>query len=73
MLSCSRKQSFGVVIKLFFGVRSMNHSEYSEHHSLITSGEVIKELFHFLFLLFHIIRNGGGKVVVLILFSLPVG
>ena len=32
MLSCSRKQSFGVVIKLFFGVRSMNHSEYSEHH-----------------------------------------
>ncbi len=44
MLSCSRKQSLGVVIKLFFGVRSMNHSEYSEHHSLITSGKVIKEL-----------------------------
>ena len=51
----------------------MNQREYSEHHSLITSGEVIKELFHFLFLLFHIIRNGSGKVVVLILLSLPVG
>ena len=73
MLSCRSKQSFGVVIKLFFGVRSMNHSEYSEHHSLITSGKVIKELLHFLFLLFHIIRNGSGKVIVLILLSLPVG
>ena len=51
----------------------MNHSEYSEHHSLITSGKVIKELLHFLFLLFHIIRNGSGKVIVLILLSLPVG
>lgn len=73
VLSCYRKQSFGVIIKLLLAVRSMNQREYSEHHSLITSGEVIKELFHFLFLLFHIIRNGSGKVVVLILLSLPVG
>ena len=72
MLSCSGKQCFCIIIELFFTFRSMNHSEYSEHHSLVTSGKVIKELLHLFFLLFHIIRNGSGKVIVRVLSSLPV-
>ena len=72
MFSRCCEQRFRIVIELFFGICGMHHRKHCEHHSLVTGGKVIKELFHFLFLLFHIIRNGCRKVVVHILLSLPV-
>ena len=50
----------------------MNHSQYREHHSLVTGRQVVEELLHFLFLLLHIVGDGSGKVVVGVLPALPV-
>ena len=72
MFSRCCEQRFRIVVELLFGICGMHHCEHCEHHSLVTGGKVIKELFHFLFLLFHIIRNSCRKVVVHILLSLPV-
>ena len=73
MLSCSGKQSFGVIIELFLRVGGMNHRQDSKHHSLVTGGQVIKELLHFLALLFNVVRKLRRKVVVGVLPALPVG
>ena len=72
MFSCCRKQCFCIVIKLLFRICCMHHRKHCEHHSLVTSCQVVKELLHFFFLLFHIIRNGRRKVIVLILLSLAI-
>ena len=73
VLSCRSKQSFGVVIELLLSVRRVNHRQNSKHHSLVTGRQVVKELFHFLALLFNVVGKLGRKVVVGILPTLPVG
>ena len=50
----------------------MHHSQYTEHHTLVTCSQIIHELFTFFSLLFQVIRNHCGKVIVGILPSLPV-
>ena len=50
----------------------MYHCQYGEHHTLVTGSQVIEKLLHFLFLLFHIIGNGCGEVVVSVLSALPI-
>ena len=73
MLSGCREQGFGIAVKLLFGVGGMHHREDRKHHPLVTGRQIIKELFAFLSLLFHIIGDDRRKVVILVLFSLPVG
>ena len=50
----------------------MHHSQYSKHHTLISRGQIVHKLFTLFSLLFQIIRNHCGKVVIRILPSLPV-
>ena len=73
MLSRCGKQSFCVIVKLLLGVRRVNHRQNGKHHSLVTGRQVVKELFHFLALLFNVVGKLGRKVVVGILPTLPVG
>lgn len=73
VLSRCGKQSFGVIVKLLLGVRRVNHRQNGKHHSLVTGRQVVKELFHFLALLFNVVGKLGRKVVVGILPTLPVG
>ena len=73
VLSCCGKQSFCVIVKLLLGVRRVNHRQNGKHHSLVTGRQVVKELFHFLALLFNVVGKLGRKVVVGILPTLPVG
>ena len=51
----------------------MNHRQNGKHHSLVTGRQVVKELFHFLALLFNVVGKLCGEVVVGILPTLPVG
>ena len=72
MLSCGCQERFGVLIELFFGICCMHKGNNGKHHSLISCSQVIEKLFHFFFLLLHIVRNGSRKVVVGVLPALPV-
>ena len=72
MLSCSRKHRFCIEIKLFLCIRRNYHRYDRKHHSLVTGGKVIKELFGFLALKLHIIRDNRTEIVVLILLALPI-
>ena len=72
VLSCRSEQSLSVVVELFLGVRRVNHRQNGKHHSLVTGRQVVKELFHFLALLFNVVGKLGRKVVVGILPTLPV-
>ena len=72
MLSARCHKSFSVLVELFFGICRMNECDNGEHHSLISCSQVIKKLFHFLFLLLHIIRNGCREVIVRVLSTLPI-
>ena len=72
MLSCGSQERFSVLIELFFGICCMHKGNNGKHHSLISCSQVIEKLFHFFFLLLHIVRNGSRKVVVGVLPALPV-
>ena len=72
MFSCGSQERFGVLIELFFCICRMHKGNNGKHHSLISCGQVIEKLFHFFFLLLHIVRNGSRKVVVGVLPALPV-
>ena len=72
VLSRCGKQSFCVIVKLLLGVRRVNHRQNGKHHSLVTGRQVVKELFHFLALLFNVVGELCGEVVVGILPTLPV-
>ena len=72
VLSRCGKQSFCVIVKLLLGVRRVNHRQNGKHHSLVTGRQVVKELLHFLALLFNVVGKLGRKVVVGILPTLPV-
>ena len=66
------EQGFRVVVELLLGFRRMHHREDGEHHPLVTGREVIEELLAFLSLLLQVVGDDGGKIVVLVLFPLPV-
>ena len=51
----------------------MHQRHYGEHHALVTGGEIVQHLTGFLALLFEVIRDNGGKVIVAVLSALPVG
>ena len=72
MLSCYGKQRLGVLIKLCFAICRMHKGNHGKHHALVSCSQVVKKFLHLLALLFHIVRHGGGKIVVLILLPLPV-
>ena len=73
VLSCGGQQGFGVAVKLLLAVRRVYHRKDGEHHTLVTGGQVIEKLLHLLALLFKVIGNLCGEVVVGVLSALPVG
>ena len=73
MLTCSGKDSLGIAVQLLLGVCSVDHGDNCEHHSLVTSGQVIQEFLGLLSLLLHIVRNNRREVVIAVLTTLPVG
>ena len=73
VLSCCRQQDLCVGVKLFLGIRNMNHSNDSEHHTLVTAGKVIEKFLGFSALQFHIVGNHSGEIIVGVLPALPVG
>ena len=72
MLPCRRKQGFGVIVKLLFGVCGMHHRKHRKHHPLVTGRQIVQKFLAFLSLLFQVVGDDGGKVVVLVLLPLPV-
>ena len=66
-------KGFRVAVQFLFAVRQMHQRHHSEHHALVTGGEIIQHLTGFLALLFEVIRDNGGEVVVAVLPALPVG
>ena len=73
MLSCCCEQGFGVIVKLLFGISRMHHREDGKHHPLVTGRQIVQKFLAFLSLLLQVIGDNSGKVVVLVLFPLPVG
>ncbi|CAN3971566.1 YabP/YqfC family sporulation protein, partial [Dysosmobacter welbionis] len=54
-------------------VRQMHQSHHSEHHPLVTGGQIVQHLPRFLPLLLQIVGHHRGEVAVAVLPSLPVG
>ena len=50
----------------------MHHCQHRKHHPLVTGRQIVKELLAFPSLLFQVIGDDSGKIVILVLFSLPV-
>ena len=72
VLSGSCEQGFGVIVKLFLCFSRMHHCQNRKHHSLVTGCQIVQELLAFFALLFKVVRNDRRKIVVLILFTLPI-
>ena len=60
---------FGITIKLLLGIRRVNIGQIGKHHTLVTARKVIQKLLDFRTLLFKIIRNGAGEIVIVLLLS----
>ena len=73
MLSCHGKHRLGVAVKLLLGVGGDRQGNHRKHHALVAGGEVVQKLLALFALKLHVIRHHGGKVVIGILASLPVG
>ena len=50
----------------------MHHRKHGKHHPLVTGRQIIEELLAFLSLLLQVIGDNSGKVIILVLFPLPV-
>ena len=72
VLTRRRVERFCVAVELLLIVRQMHQCHQSEHHPLVTGGQVVQHLLGFLALQFHIVRNGRGKIIVGVLAALPV-
>ena len=72
MLSRCREQGFGIIVKLLFGVCGMHHRQHRKHHPLVTGRQIVKELLAFPPLLFQVVGDNSGKIIVLVLLPLPV-
>lgn len=70
MLPCRREQGFRVIVKLLFGVCGMHHRKHGKHHPLVTGRQIVQKFLAFLSLLFQVVGDDGGKIVVLVLFPL---
>ncbi len=73
VLSRHREHRFGVAVKLLLGVGGDRQGNHRKHHALVTGGEIVQELLALFALKLHVIGHHGGKVVIGILASLPVG
>ena len=62
VLSCSREERLRVIVELFLRIGGMNQRKNCEHHSLISRGQIVKKLLHFILLLFHVIRHSCREV-----------
>ena len=72
VLSGCGKESFRIVVKLLLCFSRMHHRQNRKHHSLVTGCQIVQELLAFLALLFKVIGNDRRKIIVLILFTLPI-
>ena len=54
----------GVGIQLLLAVRRMHQRQHAQHHPLVTDGQVIQKFLHLRSLLFHVIGNRAGEIVV---------
>ena len=73
MFSCDGLKRFGVAVQFLFAVCQMHERDHGEQHSLVAGREIIQHLAGFLALLFQIVRNDSGEVLVAVLPPLPVG
>ena len=73
MLACDGLERFGVAVQFLFAVCQMHERDHGEQHSLVAGREIIQHLAGFLALLFQIVRNDSGEVLVAVLPPLPVG
>ena len=73
MLARNGLERFGVAVQLLFAVRQMHERDHSKQHPLVAGREIIQHLAGFLALLFQIVRNDSGEVLVAVLPPLPVG
>ena len=73
MLACDGLERFGVAVQFFLAVCQMYERDHGEQHSLVAGREIIQHLAGFLALLFQIVRNDSGEVLVAVLPPLPVG
>ena len=73
MLAGNGLEGFRVAAQFLLAVRQMHQRHHSEHHALVTGGEIVQHLAGFLALLLEIIRDNGGEIVVAVLPPLPVG
>ena len=72
VLSRALLNTLGIRVKLRLGFRRVNDSNKCRNHSLISCNKVVEKFLALLLLLLHLIRNGSGKVVVLVLLLLPI-
>ena len=73
MLSCHGQYGIRIGVKLFFRVGGMHQRQDCKHHPLVTGGQIVQKLLALLPLLLHVIGDDCGKIVVGVLFPLPVG
>ena len=70
---CNGLNTFSIEIELLLAVRRDGKGNKTEHHALITGRKICKEFFRLSPLKLHIVRDYSREVIVLVLFSLPVG
>ena len=73
MLARNGLERFGVAVQFLLAVRQMHERDHSEQHPLVAGREIIQHFTGFLALLFQIVRNDSGEVLVAVLPPLPVG
>ena len=73
MLAGNGLEGVGIAVQLLLAVRQMHQSHHSEHHPLVTGGQIVQHLPRFLPLLLQIVGHHRGEVAVAVLPSLPVG
>ena len=54
----------GVGIQLLLAVCRMHQRHHAQHHPLVTDGQVIQKFLHLRSLLFHVVGNRAGEIVV---------
>ena len=67
---CGRGEDIvGVSVQLLLAVRRMHQRHHAQKHSLVTGGEVVKKFLHLSPLLFHVVGDRAGEIVVLLLLA----
>ena len=67
---CGRGEDVvGVSVQLLLAVRRMHQRHHAQKHPLVTGGEVVKKFLHLRPLLFHVVWDRAGEIVVLLLLA----